>query len=54
MRAPLQAIGTVSSDPSWKEQGQELREQGEKELQEARTKAQAEAGADRMWGKAES
>ncbi|GAA5930589.1 uncharacterized protein JCM15063_002406 [Sporobolomyces koalae] len=50
----FQAIGTVSSDPSWKEQGDELVEQAQKESEEARARAKGEATADRTIGKVQS
>ncbi|KAM0785998.1 hypothetical protein ACM66B_006816 [Microbotryomycetes sp. NB124-2] len=49
-----QAVGAVSSDPSWKEQGQRLQEEGQQELDEAREQAKAEATKDRWTGKAQS
>lgn len=49
-----QTIGAVSSDPSWKEEGAEMRQAGEEEVQQAREKAKVEAGGERLWGKAES
>lgn len=45
----LKTIATISSDPSWKTEGEAIRKAGEEEL--AAVKAQA--GADRIWGKAE-
>ncbi|ORY52712.1 hypothetical protein BCR35DRAFT_310600 [Leucosporidium creatinivorum] len=52
--AVYEAIGSVSSDPSWQEEGAELKEAGEKELAEARAKAKGEASAERLGGKVES
>ncbi|GAA5887929.1 hypothetical protein JCM16303_005635 [Sporobolomyces ruberrimus] len=49
-----QAVGAVSSDPSWKEQGDELVAQAEKEAEEAKARAKGEALADRTVGKVQS
>ncbi|KAK4048499.1 hypothetical protein OIV83_004667 [Microbotryomycetes sp. JL201] len=49
-----QAVGAVSSDPSWTDRGKELQEQGEREVKEAQENAKAEATKDRWMGKAQS
>jgi len=49
-----QAVGSVSSDPSWKEEGDELVEQAQKELEEAKARAKGEAAAERITGKVQS
>ncbi|GAA5962640.1 hypothetical protein JCM3765_006872 [Sporobolomyces pararoseus] len=49
-----QAVGSVSSDPSWKEEGDELVEQAQKESEEAKARAKGEAVAERTVGKVQS
>ncbi|GAA5911385.1 uncharacterized protein JCM6883_000078 [Sporobolomyces salmoneus] len=49
-----QAVGSVSSDPTWKEEGDELVEQAQKEIEEAKARAKGEAAADRTVGKVQS
>ncbi|GAA5895622.1 hypothetical protein JCM5296_003764 [Sporobolomyces johnsonii] len=49
-----QAIGSVSSDPSWKEQGEQLVKAGQGEAEAARLHAKGEAVTERFEGKVES
>ncbi|GAA6063598.1 hypothetical protein JCM10212_000992 [Sporobolomyces blumeae] len=49
-----QAIGSISSDPSWKEQGDELVEQAQQEAEEARARAKGEAMGEKLTGKVQS
>ncbi|GAA5846839.1 hypothetical protein JCM3766R1_004666 [Sporobolomyces carnicolor] len=49
-----QAVGAVSSDPSWKEEGDELVAQAQHEAQEAKARAKGQAAADRTIGKVQS
>ncbi|GAA5936962.1 hypothetical protein JCM1841_003933, partial [Sporobolomyces salmonicolor] len=49
-----QAVGSVSSDPSWKEQGEQLAKDGQGEAEAARLHAKGEAVTDRFEGKVES
>ncbi|SCV72977.1 BQ2448_6902 [Microbotryum intermedium] len=47
-------IGAVSSDPTWKEQGQEMLDQGTQDLEEAQQKAKHEAAIQSVGGKLQS
>ncbi|KDE05889.1 hypothetical protein MVLG_03702 [Microbotryum lychnidis-dioicae p1A1 Lamole] len=47
-------IGSVSSDPTWKEQGQGLLDQGTQELQTAQQQAKSEAASESLGGKLQS
>ncbi|SCZ94831.1 BZ3500_MvSof-1268-A1-R1_Chr12-1g03687 [Microbotryum saponariae] len=49
-----QTIGSVSSDPTWKEQGQDLLDQGTQELQAAQQQAKSEAAYESVGGKLQS
>ncbi|GAA5827580.1 hypothetical protein JCM11251_001742 [Rhodosporidiobolus azoricus] len=49
-----QAVGSISSDPSWKQQGEQLQKMGEEEADEVRAKQKGEAGWERVEGKVQS
>ncbi|GAA5979411.1 hypothetical protein JCM11641_005026 [Rhodosporidiobolus odoratus] len=49
-----QAIGSVSSDPSWQSLGEELVNQGQDEVERARLEQKGEAAAERVEGKVQS
>jgi hypothetical protein len=49
-----QTIGAISSNSSWKDQGHHMTKKGQDEIAQARLTAKADAGVDRLYGKAQS
>lgn len=47
----MQAVGAVSSDPSWKEQGEQLAKEGEDEVANAKLLQKGDATVESWKGK---